>query len=403
MILACPHCDTLVHCQPLAHNHALSCPNCRSVLIQSVRFREQKVIALAFAALLFLILSVAFEFLRFSERGFSQTITLLDAPFILLHFESTALSLVIFVVIFLLPLCFIAALIPLHMGLLNLLPERYGAYVLKAVLWLKPWCMAEIFLIGILVSLIKVMSLADVYFGPSFWAYIGFVLCYAMILVYFSPWFLWQSILPHWQGDTVPEARRAIDADLHLCHRCHMLTPLTTCPRCHGNTYARKPYALHKVWALSITAALLYIPANVLPIMHTTFLGQTEGNTIISGVVSLWQSDSKPIAMVIFIASVIIPIFKISVLLWLSYLLHKGAQHGELAYTKIYQAIEFIGKWSMIDVFVVTILVALVQLGRFMEVTPGQGAFYFACMVVTSMLAAHAFDPRLLWDPPKEQ
>ena len=134
--------------------------------------------------------------------------------------------------------------------------------------------------------------------------------------------------------------------------------------------------------------------------MYTTSLGDESPSTLIGGVIILWQAGSYPIAVIIFLASVVVPLAKALILSFLCWLVSKPANSQTKGYTKVYQLTEFIGKWSMIDVFVVAILVALVQLGNLMSVTPGLGTVFFTIMVICQMLAAHAFDPRLLWDSP---
>jgi|TARA_B100000446_G_C10486084_1_gene317824 paraquat-inducible protein A len=137
--------------------------------------------------------------------------------------------------------------------------------------------------------------------------------------------------------------------------------------------------------------------------MHTTSLGDVSPSTLIGGVLTLWKSGSYPIAAIIFLASVVVPLAKAFVLSFLCIMVAKPANKHTKGYTKIYQLTEFIGKWSMIDVFVVAILVALVQLGNLMSITPGLGIVFFTVMVICQMMAAHAFDPRLLWDTPKNK
>ena len=188
------------------------------------------------------------------------------------------------------------------------------------------------------------------------------------------------------------------------CPVCTLVIPIGTpyCPRCGAHGHARDAptawnQSMQKTWAWLITSVLLYLPANFLPIMYTSKLGNVRESTIIGGVITLWHHGSYPIATVIFVASVLVPVGKILILVWLCLsvqLRHTTAlQHK----TKMYRITEFVGRWSMVDVFVVAILVALIQLGKIMTVLPGPAALAFAGMVFTTMLAAGSFDPRLLW------
>lgn len=195
-------------------------------------------------------------------------------------------------------------------------------------------------------------------------------------------------------------AETAAAAGLACCHVCLKLAPaaLHRCPRCKASLHLRKPDSLQRTVALVVTAALLYIPANVLPIMRTDQLGQATDSTIIGGVVHLLHEGDYPIAVVIFIASVLVPLGKLFALsvLCLSVARRHPTSHHERA--RLYRLTELVGKWSMTDVFVVAILVTLIQLGGLLLITPGSAALAFAGLVIVTMLAAESFDPRLIWD-----
>jgi paraquat-inducible protein A len=161
--------------------------------------------------------------------------------------------------------------------------------------------------------------------------------------------------------------------------------------------------SLQRTLALLFTAMLLYIPANVLPIMTTTQLGTTEPSTILGGVVLLIHHESYPIAAVIFIASVMVPTGKMISILWLCWGVSRGQKTSHRQRTKMYRVTEFVGKWSMTDVFVVAILVALIQMGGLLTINAGSAAIAFGGVVVVTMLAAESFDPRLIWDNEEEE
>ncbi len=185
-----------------------------------------------------------------------------------------------------------------------------------------------------------------------------------------------------------------------LCHHCGKTQAMTheRCERCDSPVHVRYESSIQKTWAYLVTALVLYLPANLLPIMSTTLLGKTSSNTILSGIVVLWEHGSYPIALIIFIASVLVPIAKLLVLSWLCYMVQNKSAVLMRERTLLYRITEFIGRWSMIDVFVVAILVSLVHLGNLMTIYPGPAALSFAGMVVATMLAANSFDPRLIWD-----
>jgi paraquat-inducible protein A len=193
---------------------------------------------------------------------------------------------------------------------------------------------------------------------------------------------------------------KAADRGLAGCHTCGKVSPvkLECCPRCGSPLHLRKPSSIESTVALMGAAAALYIPSHLLPIMTVVELGNVTNHTIIGGMMSFWESGAYPIAIVIFTASILIPLLKIAALVWLC-LAATGRTHpSPETLGRIYLVTELLGRWSMIDIFVVGIMVSVVQLGNYMTVTPGPGALAFAGVVVLTMLAAMRFEPRLLWD-----
>ncbi|MEE9102504.1 MULTISPECIES: paraquat-inducible protein A [Pseudomonas] len=196
---------------------------------------------------------------------------------------------------------------------------------------------------------------------------------------------------------------RAIDAGVLICGECHQLNRRveddeTTCSRCGSVVHERKPNSLARTWALLITAAVLYIPANLLPIMTVNFLGNGMPATIMEGVIELINADMVPIAAVVFVASILVPTFK---LVGITLLLYSVQRHQPMSARQrimMYRFIEWIGRWSMLDIFVIAILVALVNFGNLATIEADLGAAAFASVVVLTMLAAVTFDPRLIWD-----
>ncbi len=195
-------------------------------------------------------------------------------------------------------------------------------------------------------------------------------------------------------------ADTAASRGLANCHTCCKLVPVSEheCPRCGSAVHLRSTNSLQRTVALLITASILFIPANLYPIMITEALGTEDISTIIGGVVLLIKLGSIPVALVIFIASVIVPLGKLAAMYYLVWSVSNESERGHRQRTKLYLAAEFIGKWSMVDVFVVAILVALVHLGGLIVIQPGIAAYSFAGVVLVTMVAAENFDPRLMWD-----
>jgi paraquat-inducible protein A len=199
-------------------------------------------------------------------------------------------------------------------------------------------------------------------------------------------------------------------ASLLSCQTCHLLSRkpndsekiATYCPRCGERLHGRKPESLSRTWSLVIAAIIFYIPANMLPIMTVTSLGKVQSDTIISGVLYFIKTGMWPIALVIFVASVFVPILKLIILVYLLISVQIKSVWHPRDRTRLYRTIEAIGRWSMVDIYVVTLMVALVKLGALADIEAAQGAIYFAAVVVITIFAAMSFDPRLIWDKMEE-
>lgn len=192
----------------------------------------------------------------------------------------------------------------------------------------------------------------------------------------------------------------ARQAGLVSCTVCRAVHPKVNkrCDRCGATLRSRKHLSLQKTWAFLLVGIFAYIPANTLPIMETKWLGGSSNDTILSGVIALADSGSIFVALVIFIASVVIPVVKFAVIIGLALTLQLGWRWSEHAMHRLHAITEVIGRWSMVDVFVVAVLAALIQLGVFLSITPGFGIVCFAFSVVFTMFAATSIDTRLLWD-----
>jgi paraquat-inducible protein A len=191
---------------------------------------------------------------------------------------------------------------------------------------------------------------------------------------------------------------------LQSCETCGLLSrPATTesegrCPRCAEELSFRKHDSIQRTWAYVLAAAICYIPANILPVLTTTTAAGPESDTILQGVVLLWSPTGWPLSIIVLVASIMIPSAKILALIYLLVSVHRGSTSNNHQRVRMYRMVEFIGRWSMVDVFVDTFTAALIQLQPLMSVEPGPGLFFFAAVVVFTMLAVESFDPRLIWD-----
>jgi paraquat-inducible protein A len=199
----------------------------------------------------------------------------------------------------------------------------------------------------------------------------------------------------------------AASLSLAGCHDCGLVARLTgrgdVCPRCGAKLHLRKPNSLARTWALVIASYILYVPANVMPIMETSSLFGAQRDTIFSGIVFLLHSGSWDLALIVFVASIVVPLSKLAALTYLLLSVHRRSRWQPLQRARIYRVVEFVGKWSMLDIYVVALLATVVRFKSLAAVSAAPGAVAFGAVVVLTMLAAHAFDPRLIWDAAEDR
>lgn len=196
---------------------------------------------------------------------------------------------------------------------------------------------------------------------------------------------------------------RAKDLNLANCHTCGLLQKLPPtghghCPRCHSPVHVRTVNSVTITWALLITAMIAYLPANFYPVMTVVSLGQSQSDTILSGVIYLLLHGDWPLALIVFVASVLVPLLKMIALVYLLLSVQRRSPLRKAQRTRLYRVVELVGRWSMVDIFVVALLAALVQVGNLATIEPGVGAIAFTSVVILTMFAAMHFDPRLIWD-----
>lgn len=372
--ITCHECDLKVALPTLKANQKALCPRCGFLLSANRTNALARIQALAITALIFLVIATSFDFISFKSSGLENKVKMLDSVDILMDSGYIALAIIKVITVFVIPAFVLISLIYLVSCIrLGSSPWK-GQQLMGLVFLLIPWNMAEIFLVGTLVSLIKIVSLADIVLGPSFFAFILFSIAITAVLLHIDRQALTQAL--------------AEVSDTPSVHR-------TTTPT---HNAVNPSLSIQRTWALIITSIVLYIPANTLPIMNTRLLGQDDPSTIIGGVILLWHHGSYPIAMVIFIASILVPVAKILVLTWLNYSVQTQSMTLEHQRIVLYRIAEFIGRWSMIDIFVVIVLASLVQLGNTMSIVPGAATFAFTGVVVLTMLAAMSFEPRLIYN-----
>ena len=424
-IAACPDCDLMQRIPVLSNGETARCLRCGRSMAACKTDPLNRTFAFTIAAAIVLVIANVTPLMGLSAVGRHASTTIFGGVLKMWQQgqEITA-ALVAFCTVFA-PTIYIAFMLTILIALRrNPVPSWIGT-LLRISDASKPWAMVEVMMLGILVALVKIADLADVIPGVGMFAVFALIILVAAMTVSFDPREVWSRIrwvdesalLVREEGSSRPGDDRAMPADaaegltaarlgIVACGACGLLSKPAIwaepgyCPRCGKALTLRRRHAIQRTWALLIAAAICYIPANLMPVMNTTTPTYTEKDTIMSGVILLYTSGSWPLALIVLIASIIIPLAKIVTLAYLLMTIQFRKLESRRERIRIYRFVEIIGRWSMLDVFVVTFVVALVQLQPLMSVEPGAGVIFFAAVVVLTMFAAEQFDPRLIWDSP---
>ncbi len=396
--LECHDCGRRQQLPEICSLGAYQCAGCGHRLHRERRNWAIRSLALTVAGLILLALSSYFPFMALEFGALKQQTTLLSGVWTLLENRYLVLALLVFGTIFLFPLI---ELLCLTYVLLPVVMNRRFPFQVQALKWINVisrWNMMEVFLLGVLVCAVKLQVLADVVPGVALYAFFALVLVLLAAQSNLNRRALWSHL------DANDRFSGRPGEALVACHCCQalvgqsLITAGLACPRCRSAIHRRIPASLQKTAALLVAAVVLYVPANTLPIMTTTALGQTQADTIMSGVLYLLDGDAWPLAVIVFVASVVVPISKIMILGYLWWTTYRGSTTRLRHRMRLYRLSEFVGHWSMVDVYVVILMVALVQFGLLANVEAGGAAMAFAGVVILTMLAAQSFDPRLIWD-----
>lgn len=398
----CHHCDLLCELPKIAIEYKAVCPRCHTRLALGRSHMKRDTIILSLCSLAMLILACSFIFIHIRVVGITNNLNLLYIANVL--YQDKYYSLVALFILFILATPVLSLVIQ-FLECSNFPLSKYRKRDLL-ILYnkLHHWCMPEIFMAGVLVSFVKLTSYGDVGINHAFWTFVLFIIFYLKSTINFSIRELWDEIGSH--NFTHAKLKAGITGkrqNIRLCLCCHAILPSTSkiCPRCKQKGQLRERDKIQWTIALLISSLILYIPANLLGIMNTVFLGSASSSTIIDGVIYMWQEGDYPVALVIFTASIIIPVLKLIALSWLCYfaLMVRRKRYGECyKMSRLYKMVEFIGRWSMIDVFVVSVISALIRNGDLIAVYPDIGVVFFAVVVIITMIASHHYDPRLIWD-----
>jgi paraquat-inducible protein A len=400
--MACPQCDLLHRAAAPARGVTVSCRRCGAALRRGGHDSRDAALALYLTALILFILANAFPLLEMKLRGQVKVATLPGCASILAELGWPWLSGILLTTAILAPFAHLLGMAWVLFRIRAGRQTRATARMFRLVEQFQTWGMAEVFVLGILVSYVKLAAMATLVPGPGLYALGAFVLVAAAALSAVDPEAVWHDLgdmpLP---PDIPAQAATAKQAGLVSCLACRALVPWRRhrrCPRCNATLRTRKPESRQRTWALLATALVLYLPANLLPVMKVVSLGKTQADTIMGGVIHFAGTDEWLLAGIIFLASVLVPALKISILAFLLLAEQRGMAWKPVQRARLYRLTELVGRWSMVDIFAVSLMVAMVSLGNVATIEPAPGSVAFALLVVVTMLAALTFDPRLVWD-----
>lgn len=396
----CPDCGMLSNLPERQPGLMADCPRCGHILWRMRRSQNAFPLACALAGFIFYLVTLIAPFIEIRTFGQFSMAWLETGP-VRLSAEGWQLTaILVFLVTLITPGLKLAIAIIALAGIELKFPNAPLRALFRWYGPLSPWAMIDVYLLGFLVAYTRLTGMFSVNLDIALYALIGLMLSMTAVDGSLDTEMIWRAL------DKPQETVSSNPSSTLSCQVCGLLNDANNkpfCRRCHSKLHARKPASLSRCWAYTIAAACLYVPANLYPFMTLTSFGQTTSYTILGGIAELAQAGLWPLALLVFFASITIPLLKLIGMAFMMSSTQRRSQKRLYERTIAYRVIEFIGRWSMIDVFMVSILVALVHFGQFANVNANMGMACFAAVVLLTIFAVDAFDPRLMWDQLKEQ
>lgn len=410
--MLCPDCDLILERVDPVPDTTVVCPRCRCLLRRTGPRSLQTVQALALTGILLYLPAIHYPLLSFDILGTRTSSSVLASIISLFTQGQILVGIIVTLTALVLPLLLLCLLFTVTTAVQQGWKSKWIPSCLRCYQHLTEWAMTDVYLIGTLITIIKMNHSAEISYNTGFFCFVALVITTIAAQTAVDKPLLWKlverNLPPHQDADLsqhpVKKADTGLEAGLVVCETCHKLAPATTkhngshCPRCGGHVHKRKQASINRTWALLITAIILFVPANMLPIMEVQYFGNPEANTILDGIIYFFQNGSYGIGAVILTASVLVPLFKITGLSFILLSIQFGWTNWLTHQTIMFRFIDFVGRWSMLDIFVIALLSALVQFGYLSTINAAPAALYFTGVVLCTMFAAISFDPRLLWD-----
>ncbi len=398
----CPGCGLLQAVPPLLPDMTAQCVRCPTTLRRTSAHRLDHIIALVTAAFVLLVIMCSTPLMSVETAGIKRTADLFSGPDELVRQNMAALGAVVVFVTVLAPLARLSGTLYVLTRLREGRPPRHLRRVFALAERLRPWSMIEVFVFGVFVAYVKLSDLVTIGLMTGVYA----LLALMFVLVWVDSALDREPVWERLDRRDLSRGPRAL-AEAIGCETCGLVSAPREddprCPRCESKLHERKPNSVARTWALVIAAAILYIPANYYPVLSVVQLGAGQPSTILGGVEELLRARQYPLAALVFFASIAVPMLKLFGLSIMLISIQTGSAGRLRDRTRLYHIVRFIGRWSMIDIFMESLLGALVAFGSVITIEPGVGALAFCAVVILTMFAAETFDPRLMWDAAAER
>jgi paraquat-inducible protein A len=409
----CRHCGLVQRVPALLPPAVVVCAQCGVTLRRTLRNSLSRALAMTLTALMFFAIACATPLMSVSTSGISLAANLFSGPERLRQQGVWELAVVVLFTTVAAPFLKLLGTAYVLIGLRAPRPPHHLRMVFAFVERLRPWAMVEVYLLGVFVAYVKLVDIVHIDVGFAIYALVGLMIATVAADALLDRQAVWEEMerrglvrfpLPHGEPPVAgPAADGRAQRQAVACETCEQVALVQgserhLCRRCGAHLHHRKPNSAARCWALVIAAFVLYIPANVYPVLTVVQLGSGAPSTILGGVEELITAKMYPLAALVFFASILVPMLKLFGLMLLLVMTQFSRVERLVDRVRLYRIVSVIGRWSMIDIFMESILVALVQFGAIVTIDPGFGAIAFAGVVIITIFAAEAFDPRTMWD-----
>ena len=393
----CPGCGLFQTVPALTPGETAQCVRCPTILRRTTKHRIDHIIALTLTAFILLVVMCSTTLMSVETSGIRRTADLFSGPEELVRQNMGELAVVIIFVTVVAPLIRLVSTLYVLVRLHATSPPSHLRRVFAWAERLRPWSMLEVFVFGVFVAYVKLGDLVTIGLAAGVYALLALTFVLIWMDAALDRAAVWERLFRGNLRGGSPGLAGAIG-----CETCGLVSvprpDEPRCPRCESMLHERKLNSVARTWALVIAAAVLYIPANYYPVLSVVQLGAGQPSTILGGVEELVTARQYPLAALVFFASIAVPMLKLFGLSIMLITIQIGRTGWLRDRTRLYHIVRFIGRWSMIDIFMESLLGALVAFGSVITIEPGAGALAFCAVVILTMFAAEAFDPRLMWD-----